>query len=77
VSNTKHVKTEIPSLTESIGRDATNQKIVKSKGKTFTSQFCLLILRFSGWLRPCRLIRSGMEFQFLHASYLTPVLPHG
>lgn len=43
MENTKHVKTEIPSLTDTLGKDATlaNVNIVTVHGQDYTSQFCI------------------------------------
>lgn len=41
MENTKHVKTEIPSLTETLGKDVNNTNVVTAKGRDYTAQFCI------------------------------------
>lgn len=46
VENTKHVKTEIPSIADTLGKDsATNTRLVKVKGATFTAEDCITDLQ--------------------------------
>lgn len=41
MENVKHVKTEIPSLTETLGKDNSDTNIVTVKGQNYTAQFCI------------------------------------
>ena len=41
MTNTKHVKTEIPSLSNTLGKEAANKNIVTIKGHEFTIPFCI------------------------------------
>ena len=45
MENVKHVKTEIPSLTETLGKDDSDTNIITVKGKDFTAQFCIESLK--------------------------------
>ena len=66
MENVKHVKTEIPSLTETLGKDTTDTNIVTVKGQTYTSQFCVDDLKTISELYPDR--RITRDFYRQHGS---------